>query len=173
MLIYRLRNAVPGRFRVTVYYYIVAACFFPIGALIGALLTRGLSDGWHGKLLVAHTMIYLLGWVGLSIFGTLVTLWPSMLRTRMAEGAEHAAIRALPILTVGIGTVVASPLLDFTWLGVLGVAIYFAGTMIAYMPIWRAARRKAPHSFPTLSASAALVWLPVALVTLMVKIVVR
>lgn len=172
MLIYRLRNAMPGRFRITVRYYIVAACFFPVGALIGVLLARGLSGGWHGKLLVAHTMIYLLGWVGLSILGTLVTLWPSMLRTRMAQGAEHAAIRALPVLAVGISVVVASPLVDLTWLGVLGVALYFVGTMTAYMPIWQAARRKGPHSFPTLSASAALVWLPVALVTLMVKIVV-
>src|SRR5690625_3204975 len=110
MLAYRLRSALPGRFRISVRYYIVAAAFLPIGALFGVLLARGLPGDWHGKLLVAHTMINLLGWVGLAILGTLVTLWPTMLRTKMADGAERASIRALPILATGLTTVVISPL---------------------------------------------------------------
>src|SRR5699024_12208228 len=61
MLAYRLRIALPGRFRISVRYYIVAAAFLPIGALFGVLLARGLPGDWHGKLLVAHTMINLLG----------------------------------------------------------------------------------------------------------------
>lgn len=169
-LVHRLRIALPGRFRITVRYYIVAAAFLPVGALFGVLLVRGLGTDWHGKLLVSHTMINLLGWVGLSILGTLVTLWPTMLRTRMADGAERASARALPILAIGLATVVVSPLVDLTWLGAVGVALYFAGTMIVYVPIWRAARGRAPHSFPTFSATAALLWLPIALVTLAVKI---
>src|SRR5690606_36426334 len=40
-----------------------------------------------------------------------------------------------------------------------------------YLPILQASRGRAPHSFPTFSASAALLWLPVALVTLAVKII--
>ena len=169
-LVHRLRIALPGRFRISVRYYIVAAAFLPIGALFGVLLARGLGAEWHSKLLVAHTMINLLGWVGLSILGTLVTLWPTMLRTRMAEGYERASSRALPVLAVGLTTVVVSPLVDLIWLGVVGVAIYFTGTMIVYVPIWQAARNRAPHSFPTFSAGAALLWLPFALVTLAVKI---
>src|SRR5699024_5508291 len=121
-------------------------------------------------LLVAHTMVMLLGWVGLAILGTLVTLWPTMLRTRMADGAERSSIQALPILTVGLALVVASPLVDLEWLGITGVAVYLVGTGLTYWPIIQAARTKTPHSFPTLSASAALAWLPVALVTLAIKI---
>lgn len=170
MLGYRLRIALPGRFRISVRYYIVAAAFLPVGAVLGVLLARGLPGDWHGKLLVAHTMINLLGWVGLAILGTLVTLWPTMLRTKMADGAERASTRALPVLATGLTAVALSPLVDLAWLGVVGIAVYLVGTGIVYQPIIHAARVKSPHSFPTLSAAAALVWLPIALVTLGVKI---
>ena len=170
MLAYRLRIALPGRFRISVRYYIVAAAFLPVGALFGVLLARGLPGDWHGRLLVAHTMINLLGWVGLAILGTLVTLWPTMLRTKMADGAERSSTRALPVLASGLTVVVISPLLDLAWLGVVGVGLYLIGTGFVYRPIIQAARTKPPHSFPTLSASAALIWLPIALVTLAVKI---
>ena len=51
--------------------YIVAALLLPVGATFGVLLARGLGDPWHGRLLVAHSMINLLGWVGLTVLGTL------------------------------------------------------------------------------------------------------
>lgn len=169
-LTYRLRIALPGRFRITVRYYIVAAAFLPIGAFFGVLLAYGLPGDCYSKVLVAHTLVFLLGWVGLAILGTLITLWPTMLRTKMANGAEQASIRALPVLAVGLTTTIISPLVDLGWLGVVGVAVYGSGTMIAYTPMWRAARSRAPHSFPTFSASAALLWFPIALITLTVKI---
>jgi len=171
MLVHRLHIALPGRFRISVRYYIVAAIFLPIGATLGVLLAHGLPGAWHAKLLVAHTMVNLLGWVGLAILGTLVTLWPTMLRTRMAQGAETASIRALPILAAGLIVIILSPLVDLRWLGVIGVAVYVFGTAVIYVPIVQAARHKAPHSFPTFSATAALIWLPIALITLAVKLV--
>ncbi len=171
MLVHRLRIALPARFRISVRYYVVAALFLPIGATFGVLLAYGFPGSWHAKFLVAHTMVNLLGWVGLAILGTLVTLWPTMLRTRMAEGAETASIRALPILSAGLVVIVLSPLVDLRWLGVVGVAVYLLGTVIVYVPIVQAARHKVPHSFPTFSATAALIWLPIALITLAVKIV--
>ncbi len=170
-LIHRLRIALPGRFRISVRYYVVAAAFLPIGVVFGVLLAHGLPEVWHGRLLVAHTMVNMLAWVGLAVLGTLVTLWPTMLRTRMAKGTEQASTRALPILGIGLTIVVVSPLVDFVWLGVAGVAIYLAGVMVVYVPIWQAARSKAPHSFPTFSAAASLTWLPIALITLAVKFV--
>lgn len=169
---YRLRIALPGRFRISVRYYIVAAAFLPVGILFGVLLARGAGGAWQGKLLVAHTLVNLLGWVGLAILGTLVTLWPTMLRTKMADNAEQASIRALPLLAVGLMLLTTSPLLDLNWLGITGGSLYFAGLLLNYVPMWQAARARAPHSFPTFSASAALLWFPIALVTLGTKIVV-
>ncbi len=45
-------------------------------------------------------MVNLLGWIGLTVLGTLVTLWPTMLRTQMADNAESASEHALPVLSV-------------------------------------------------------------------------
>ncbi|HLS02011.1 MAG TPA: multicopper oxidase domain-containing protein, partial [Beutenbergiaceae bacterium] len=167
---HRMRVALPGRFRITIRYYLVAASMLPVGALFGVLLARGLTGTWHGRLLVAHTMINLLGWVGLTILGTLLTLWPTMLRTRMAEGAERHAITALPILAVGLVIAVLAPVVDLAWVGVAGIVIYTLGVAMSYRAIWQAARSRAPHSFPTLSAGAGLVWFIAGLITLSAKV---
>jgi hypothetical protein len=101
----RLRRALPGRFRVTVRYYLAAAACVPVGATLGAWLARGLDDERHGQVLVAHSMVMVLGWIGLTVTGTLVTLWPTMLRTRMDARAESLARQALPVLVTAIAVV--------------------------------------------------------------------
>ncbi|GAA6525390.1 multicopper oxidase domain-containing protein [Intrasporangium sp. DVR] len=169
MLVRRLKAALPGRFRVTVRYYILAALLLPVGATFGILLAAGhdhaagASDSRHAQLLVAHTMVNLLGWVGLTILGTLVTLWPTMLRTRMAASAESASQRALPVLAAGVALVVTSPFLDQPLVGAIGIGLYLAGTLWVYRPILTAARQRPPYAFPTLSVGAGLLWLPVGL----------
>nr|ADD51574.1 copper-containing nitrite reductase [Intrasporangium sp. 4LS1] len=169
MLVRRLRAALPGRFRITVRYYVAAALFLPVGATFGVLLAGGhdhaaaAADNTHAHLLVAHTMVNLLGWIGLTILGTLVTLWPTMLRTRMADTAEAASQRALPVLVAGIALVVTSPFIDQPVVGAIGIGLYLAGTLWVYRPILTAARRRPPYAFPTLSVGAGLLWLPVGL----------
>src|SRR5699024_7020070 len=68
-LVRRLRRALPGRFRITIAYYLSACAMLPVGITFGVLLARG--GAWHGRLLVGHTMVNLLGWVGLTVIGTL------------------------------------------------------------------------------------------------------
>jgi nitrite reductase (NO-forming) len=162
-LVRRLRAALPGRFRITVRYYIIAAALLPVGIVFGVLLARGQSDVWQGRLLVAHTMTNLLGWIGLTVLGTLVTLWPTMLRTRMAPKAEQISSWALPALLVGLVLVIVGPLLDHAVLGAVGIAVYLLATLWVYVPIVQAGRAKPPSGFPTLSAGAGLVWLPIGL----------
>jgi nitrite reductase (NO-forming) len=145
---------------------VLAASCLPIGALFGVLLARGQHDAWHGRLLVAHTMTNLLGWVGLSILGTFVTLWPTMLRTRMADGAEADSRRALPLVGTGLVLVVAGPLVDIPWVTVTGVVVYLAGLALTVRGVVATARRRAPSTFPTLSAGAGVCWLAVGLVVL-------
>ena len=167
MLVRRLRAALPGRFRITVRYYIAAALLLPVGATFGVLLARGADDDvWHGRLLVAHTMVNLLGWVGLTVLGTLVTLWPTMLRTRMAPDTESASRTALPILLAGLTLVVVGPLLNQPLVGAAGLVAYLAGALWAGRTFVVAARNRPPAAFPTLSAGAGLLWLPVGLVAL-------
>ena len=98
----QLRRALPGRFAGIIHYYLAAALVLPIGAGLGVLLARGLPDPWHSRLLLAHVVVNLLGWVGMTVAGTALTLWPTMLRTRLGEGSDSAVRRALPVLLVGV-----------------------------------------------------------------------
>src|SRR5699024_7961980 len=94
-----------GRFRITIRYYLLAAAMLPAGAVFGVLLARGLSGTWHGRLLVAHTMVNLLGWVGLTILGTLLTLWPAE-EWSAYYGSEHSGTwtYGMPELPLADGT---------------------------------------------------------------------
>ena len=123
----RLRCALPGRFRVTVRYYLAAAACVPVGAALGAWLARGLDDERHGAVLVAHSMVMVLGWVGLTVTGTLVTLWPTMLRTRMDDRAERLARQALPVLLAGLAVLATGAALGSRPAALAGLAGYAAG----------------------------------------------
>lgn len=169
----RLHRALPGRFRVTVHHYIAAACCLPVGATIGVLLARGPDDAWFGRLLVAHTMVNLLGFLGLTVLGTLVTLWPTMLRTRMAPGAEATSKRALPVLVAGLAATVGGALAGLGWVVVAGLALYAVGVLVNAAAMAWAARRRAPVTFPTLSAAAAVGWLLVGLAWLAYAVATR
>ncbi|MFE3930539.1 multicopper oxidase domain-containing protein [Streptomyces sp. YIM B13508] len=166
-LVRLLRRALPGRFSMTVRYYIAAAALLPAGAALGVLMARGdLGGDLPERLLLAHEMINLLGWVGLTVAGTLITLWPTMLRTRVADGAERAGRRALPVLLAGLGAAVAAALLAPPPLAAPGVVVHAAGLVIAGVPWVREARTKAPRSFAAWSVAAGSLWLAGSLLLL-------
>jgi nitrite reductase (NO-forming) len=165
-LLAQLRAALPARFAMTVRYYVAAAALLPVGALLGTLMARGTSDRTHERMLVAHVSLNVLGWLGLTVLGTLVTLWPTMLRTRIASGAERAASRALPVLLAGVTVTVAAALTGVILGTALGLALYLVGLGVLAGPFARAARAKPPSSFPTSSVLAGLLWLAGTLVLL-------
>ena len=51
---------------------------------------------------VSHALLNVLGWVGLTVSGTVVTLWPTILRTRADERSHIGAARALPLLSISV-----------------------------------------------------------------------
>ncbi len=158
-LVLQLRRALPSRFGATVRYYVAAAALLPLGAALGTILARGLSDPLHGQVKLAHAATNVLGWMGLTVVGTLVTLWPTMLRTRMAEGAERAARRALPTLTAAVLVTVGGALAGLRPAVVVGLLGYLAGLSLVAVPFVRAALGKRPSSYPTWSVLAGLTWL--------------
>jgi nitrite reductase (NO-forming) len=171
-LLVQLRAALPARFAMTVRYYIAAATLLPVGALLGTLMARGTTDRTQERLMLAHVSLNVLGWLGLTVLGTLVTLWPTMLRTRIASGAERAASRALPILLAGV-TVTAAAALTGVILGTaLGLALYLVGLAVLAGPFARVALAKPPSSFATWSVLAGVLWLAgtLALLTFTVAI---
>jgi nitrite reductase (NO-forming) len=153
------RSALPSRFGATVRYYVSASLALPIGAGLGATLARDPLGPWHARLLIAHITLNLLGWVGLTVLGTLVTLWPTMLRTRIAEGAERVARQALPILGGAVVVTVAGALIGLQLLAAVGVVAYLCGVLWALWPMAQVTRTKAPSAYATWSVMAGVLWL--------------
>lgn len=166
-LVRLLRRALPGRFAMTVRYYIAASALLPAGAGLGVVMARGdLAGDLSDRLLIAHKMINLLGWIGLTVAGTLITLWPTMLRTRVVDGAERAGRTALPVLLAGLAAAVAAALLAPPPLAAFGVAGYAAGLVVAGRPWLREARAKPPRSFAAWSVAMGCLWLAGSLTAL-------
>jgi len=154
-LIHRARTSMPGRFGRTIRYYIASAALLAIGASLGAWLARG--DG-APNLVLAHAFLNVLGWIGLTVAGTVVTLWPTILRTRADEHAASGAARALPLLAAGVVAAATGAALAQLLIVALGLIAYLAGLVIIGISLFRAARQKAPRSFSALSVGMALVW---------------
>lgn len=156
----QLRTALPARFGVTVRYYVAATVCLAVGAGLGvAMANPALPGNIHERFVIAHAALNLFGWVGLTVLGTLVTLWPTMLRTRMADGVEVAARRGLPALLAALaatagGAVVGSP--PIAGLGAVG---YLGAAGIVLRPHLDEIRRKRPNDFATLSVLAGVAWL--------------
>jgi len=155
----RMRRALPSRFGPTVRYYVAAASLLPIGVGLGVTMARGVDETWHPRLMLAHVAVNVLGWMGLTVVGTLVTLWPTMLRTRLVEGTERAARQALPVLLGSVLVTATAALVGILPLVALGLAGYLAGLAMMGRFVYLAARGKPPSSFPTFSVLAGLVWL--------------
>jgi nitrite reductase (NO-forming) len=153
----------PARFRPMVRYYVAAACFLPVGAGLGVAMERAPDQAMLARLLLAHMAANVLGWIGITVAGTLVTLWPTILRTQIAEGAERAAGRALPILVGSVLVIVAGSAAGLRAIVLIGLAGYLAGWIVLAGPHARAWRRRPPHGFASWSVLAAVAWLGIGL----------
>ncbi len=160
VLLLRMRTALPSRFAGTLRYYVCAGLLLPVGIGLGITMAHGsLSDVAYGQVVVAHAVLNLLGWIALTVLGTLVTLWPTMLRTRMADRAEVVAGQALPVLVCSLLVAAGGALLGVRGLAAAGVLGYLGGLAWWGRPVVVAVRAKAPGGFATWSVLLALVWL--------------
>lgn len=163
-LVGKVRRALPGRFRIVTKYYVAAALMLPVGATFGVILAYGPSDEWRGRLMIAHMTFNLLGWLGLTVVGTLLTFWPTMVRARMDARAEELAIQALWPLIIGIFVLASGALAGLTWLALVGLAIYAAGLIWWGRALWAPVALKGIREFAPASVGAAMVWAAVGLV---------
>jgi nitrite reductase (NO-forming) len=169
-LVAQLRRSLGARFAATVRYYVAAASLLPIGALLGVLMTRGLGEEAHARVMTAHVELNVLGWIGLTVLGTLITLWPTMLRTRMDEHAARSGQLALPVLFAGLSVAVAGTLVGAPLVAAVGLVGYAAGIAVLARPFVTVAFRKPPVHFPTWSVLAGVSWLAGLTVLLAVSI---
>lgn len=167
----RMRQALPSRFGATVKYYIFAAAFLPVGAILGTILAAGSTNPGYQQTTLSHAFLNLLGWVGLTVAGTLVTLWPTMLRTKIADHAAQNSQRALPILA---GSAVIAALgagFNMLPMAVIGLLGYILGLGFMAGSFIQVARNKPPKTFSTLSVLAAVCWWIGCLIALVVMLV--
>lgn len=157
----RLHRALPAPLAVTVHYYLIAAVALLVGIPAGGwMLAAGGTAGLH----LFHAHVNVLGWISLTVLGTVLTLWPTVLRTRIAPGAVRAARVALPLATAGLLAVGVGVLGWWPGVTAAGLALFATAVGTITVPAVRAARARPPSSFAAWSIAAALGWLVVALV---------
>ncbi len=167
------RTQLASRFAVVVRYYVAAAGFLVVGCVLAGFVTVAMFSGGAPAWLVAarddvtlaHALVNVGGWVGLSMAGTLVTLGPTMLRTRIDAGAVSAAVGALPWLCGGV--LVAAGAACAGWMPGIGLGLLVfavAAALGVVVPLLRVAREKAPRAYATWTMSAGLAWVLVGLV---------
>ncbi|WP_270240875.1 multicopper oxidase domain-containing protein [Kocuria marina] len=163
-LLAQLRTALPARFGLTVRWYATAAFFLPVGAVFGAILARDLSATWHSRLLLAHQAVNVLGFVGLTVCATLLTLWPTILRTRMRDDAVRLSRIALPLMAAGSLLAAVFALLGTTPLTAAALLLYAAGAATVGWLMLRTGMQRRPEGYMGWSVASGIAWLVVTTV---------
>ncbi len=168
------RKAAPEtRFAWIVRVYERAHGAFIHGAVLGTLLGLGLlPSAWHAAARDAHLHVMVLGWGGLTLAATLVFFGPALLRTRMEEGADERAARALPwgasALTVAVLALLLAGLGGMAGQVSAGVAAAGLGVFTwAALSVTRPLLRAAASAKPYVARGPIIgvcIWLPTALV---------
>lgn len=167
-MLLRMRGALASRFFVSVYYYATAGILFVGVVLLGILLAQGHTSIAHAQVILAHAVGALLGWIGLTILGTIITFWPTILRTKIDDQAQRAGSRALPLLAIGSVVAAGGFLLGFQLLVSVGLLMYLGGIVVLAGPFARAMKTRPPVEFAGMSVLASVIWICVGIVGLIV-----
>lgn len=166
-LIIQGRGGLPARFAPLVRYYVCAGISLAVGVTLGVLLARAsLPPELHDRFVVAHLGANLLGWVGLTVMGTVILLWPTVLHTRVSETTDVSAKRALLLLVGGVAVFIAGSLVGIPLLVAVAVLIYLAGFGLIVREGVRAWRAAPATTYAGWSIAAAVAWLLVCTVAL-------
>src|SRR5690606_31665341 len=108
---------------------------------------------------VAHLGANLLGWVGLTVIGTVILLWPTVLHTRVSETTDASARRALPMLVFAVLLFVTGSLVGVQALVALAVIAYLVGFALIVAEGIRSWRVAPATTYAGWSIAAAVGWL--------------
>jgi len=164
-MLWRLRRqGFGGILAGVVTYYLAAVGALLAGGAIGAALGAGLPEPWHARLLAAHLHLNILGWVLLTVLGTLFMLWPVLLRTTIAPSTRWALRWCLPLTGGGLAVAVVGLLSGLRPVAVTGLLGYVVGVAVAARPLVSAVRGKRPRSGAGWQVGAATCWLAGAVI---------
>ena len=140
-----IKRSLNKRFIDLLRYYQFASLFLLIGITLGVINSfQAHEELMQPRLALAHLHANLLGWVGITVIGTLVTLWPTVLRTPMHPRAIRSAVIGLRFILVGTSISIFAAIQDWQILFGLSLACYFIGASITLTPAILTMRNKKP-----------------------------
>lgn len=158
-----MKRALPSPYAFTAYAYLYASALLVTGLfLAGAIEILQDSEALAERLVLAHVSVNVLGWVGIPIIGTIVTLWPTMLRTRIAPNAARLARKALPIAFAATLTIAIGLALWLRYVAAAGFILYTAAIGLVLQPMIAVLRQKRMTTFATKSAISGMAWIALA-----------
>jgi nitrite reductase (NO-forming) len=155
-----LRRGLTARLGDTALYYVAAGGALLAGTGLGLVLSSGglgSADAYRAVRL-AHVHLNLLGWIGLTVLGTLFTLWPTVLRTRMAAGAATAARWTFLLCVGGVAITATGLLAQQRAVAAAGLVAYAGGLGAALGPFVATMRRRRPASAAAWMLAAGVGW---------------
>lgn len=140
-----IKRSLNKRFIDLLRYYQCAGLFLLVGITLGVINSfQDHDDVMQPRLALAHLHANLLGWVGITVIGTLVTLWPTVLRTPMHEQAIRAAVIGLKFMLAGTSVSILAAIEDWQILFGLSLVSYLVGASITLTPAILTMRKKKP-----------------------------
>lgn len=148
------------RYRSAIVAYVASASCLPFGALAGGFLAKELSNTWQERVVLAHVIINILGFVGFAALGSLSFLFGRVWHTAPSKDYTRFSVAlmvpSLPIMVAGAlfneGYVAAAGLILYTLAWLLGIfswarivleacqapgdRINFAAASVATAPLW-------------------------------------
>lgn len=152
------------RFRPVTWGYVASAVSLVAGGSFGAALALDLRGAWHQRILLAHVLINVGGFVGFAAMASLVVLLPAM--WRMKKMLAHPRI-VLAVLGTGLACAVAGALIGSGRVLGIGVLVY-ASAWVWALQTWLtgvlSTMTRDRFTYPALSALLAVGWLAASLV---------
>lgn len=140
-----VKQSINKRFAEVIHYYQSAGLLILVGIVFGVIdAFKSDEDPWQARIALAHLHANLLGWVGLTIIGTLVTLWPTVLRTQIHARAVSSAAVGLKFLIAGVIGAIFAALIDQSILFAISIVLYLLGAIITLAPAALLMRTKQP-----------------------------
>lgn len=155
--------------------YIASACCLPFGAIAGGILSTGLADPWHSRLILAHTAIMMLGFLGFAALGSLSLLYPAVWRTRLASDPSRWS---LALIALAVPTISAGALIEHRSVIAGGLMIYILAWLLPVVAWVRAsisviAQPRDRIGFAAVSVGSAPLWLLASLIYLISNVLIH